>query len=54
MELPDGVSYEVVGAVGGGTDGTITNQCDALNTGSFHFRATGIYRNVRRTLEITQ
>jgi len=39
---------------GGPVETDITDDCSALGSGSFDFRATGSFRGVRRTLEITQ
>lgn len=52
-----GADYEIRGTDeqdGAPTDGDITADCRSLNTNLFNFKATGIYRGVRRTLEITQ
>ena len=54
MTFQEGGTYEVVGADDGEPEATITDDCMSLDSGLFHFRATGIYRGVRRTLEITQ
>lgn len=52
-----GADYEIQGTDeqdGDPTDGDITASCKSLNTNLFNFKATGIYRGVRRTLEIIQ
>lgn len=56
FELATGVTVGIEGTDGDGdpTDADITDDCTVLDSGSFIFRATGIYRSVRRTLEITQ
>jgi hypothetical protein len=51
MIFSNGATYEITG---GPADTDITDDCSTLGSGSFDFRATGSYRGVRRTLEITQ
>ena len=50
MRFDDESTYTIVGP--GGID--VTDDCSALGSGSFNFRATGLHQGVRRTLEITQ
>lgn len=49
-------SYEIVGGDDGEPESPLVEGagCETLDSGLFSFRATGIYRGVRRTLEITQ
>jgi hypothetical protein len=59
MDLGNDSSYEIVGGDEGEAEGELTDDvpnrgCETLDSGLFSFRATGIYRGVRRTLEITQ
>lgn len=49
--LDNGVVIQVKGLAG---QGDITSDCSVLGSGSFGFRATGTYRGVSRTLEISQ
>ncbi len=38
----------------GGIAGDVTDNCSVLGNASFHFQATGTYRGVRRSLELSQ
>ncbi len=52
MVFTSGATYKITSADIGNTD--VTLDCSALGSASFGFRATGEYRGVRRTLEISQ
>jgi hypothetical protein len=55
LEFADtAVLYEIVGGDEGEPEADIKDDCESMDSGLFRFRATGIYRGVRRTLEITQ
>ena len=53
MTFSNGATYTVEDlATGAGAD--VTDDCKTLGDSTFHFRATGAYRGVRRSLEISQ
>lgn len=51
MKFSNGATYTVVNIVG---TADVTDNCASLGSSSFQFRATGTYRGVRRSLEISQ
>ena len=51
LVLDNGAIIQIEGLAG---QGDITADCSGLGSSSFGFRATGSYRGVRRTLEISQ
>lgn len=51
LVMDNGAIVSVEGVNG---QGDVTDDCSALGSSSFGFRATGSYRGVRRTLEIDQ
>lgn len=51
MTFTGDIMYSIVNASG---DTDITDDCSVLGSSSFSFRATGVYRGVSRTLEISQ
>lgn len=51
MVMSNGATYTIAGEPG---DTDVTNDCSVLGDATFQFRATGTYRGVRRTLEISQ
>ena len=50
LTFGEGATYRIADM--GGVD--VTADCTALGSASFGFRATGLFRGVSRTLEITQ
>jgi hypothetical protein len=52
MPLPAGMTFQITALDAGQTD--VTADCSTLGSSSFGFRATGTFRGIRRTLEITQ
>ncbi len=52
MEFTNKATYTVVSMAVGSPD--VTDNCASLGSSSFQFRATGTYRGVRRSLEISQ
>ncbi len=52
MEFANSATYTVVNLAAGTPD--VTDNCATLGSTSFQFRATGTYRGVRRSLEISQ
>lgn len=52
MVFSNGATYTITSDAPGNPD--ITDDCSVLGNSSFGFRATGTYRGVRRTLEISQ
>lgn len=52
MEFAGTVLFEIKSTEPGNPD--VTGDCSVLGSSSFGFRATGTYRGVRRTLEISQ
>ena|ERR1051326_4488443 len=52
LQLDNGATFQITLLAPGQPD--ITADCSALGTASFGFRATGTFRGVRRTLEVTQ
>jgi len=52
MTFSNLAEYTVVRAIAGSPD--VKDNCESLGDKTFEFRATGIYRGVRRSLEISQ
>jgi Tfp pilus assembly protein PilX len=52
ITFTNGATYQIVSNGPGNPD--ITNECEILSSTSFGFRATGTFRGIRRTLEISQ
>ncbi len=51
MLFSNAATYTVVNSAGASD---VTDNCSALGSSSFQFRASGTFRGVRRSLEITQ
>src|SRR5512147_410781 len=52
LTMQNGATFTIVSIAPGNPD--VTADCSALGSSSFGFRATGAFRGVSRTLEITQ
>jgi hypothetical protein len=52
LDMANDAMFTVITADGSDTD--ITDDCSAVGSGSFAFRATGLFRGSSRTLEISQ